>query len=301
MNPWPPDLLVPSPLEIIDLPILREKKVTCYVKRDDLIHPLLSGNKFRKLKYNLTNLSEKNIQTLITFGGAFSNHLHATAAAGKMWGIQTVGIVRGEPSSLSNLTLSFCQQQGMILHFVSREEYRKKENSLSVQKILNQYNDFLLLPEGGANSFAKKGVAEIWNELEKQMPNSPDYLFCPSGTGATAAGLLYSRPESTKIMAFSALKSSHLKHEIINLADGINQQDLLFFDTYHFGGYARRPLSLINFVHDFKANTGIDLDYIYNGKAMFGFLDLVSQDFFPEDSSVVWLHTGGLQGNAGFR
>lgn len=270
------------------------------MKRDDLIHPFLSGNKYRKLKYNLIHMSENNLKTLVTFGGAFSNHLHATAAAGKMWGVQTVGIVRGETASITNPTLTFCREHGMVLHFISREEYRKKELSEDVRNILGLYTNYHLVPEGGFNALALQGVSEIWGELTIQMATPPDYLFCPSGTGATAAGLLYAKSGSTKIMAFSALKSNHIKNEIMGLSHGRNRQDLLFFDNYHFGGYARIPVNLMHFARDFQANTGIDLDYIYNAKAMFGFLDLVKQDFFPENSSIVWLHTGGLQGNAGF-
>jgi len=294
-----PELCIPSPVEKIYHPLLKEKNILLFAKRDDKIHHDFSGNKYRKLKFNLIQFQEKGFSFLITFGGAYSNHLHAVSFLSKYYNIITVGIVRGEPEYARNTTLSECLENGMSLHFVSREEYRLKEKSSDVQKILSLYPNHFLIPEGGSNTFALPGVCEIWNELSIQLRQVPDYIFCASGTGATAAGLLSGVPEKTRILAFPVLKYDHFEKEILSFSNTLPKENLLCKSEYHFGGYARRDKNLIDFVKEFTTITDIEIDLVYNAKALYGFFDLVKHDFFQKNSRIVWLNTGGLQGNKG--
>jgi 1-aminocyclopropane-1-carboxylate deaminase len=294
-----PDLVLPSPLMTCNHPLLTEKKIKLFVKRDDLIHPEISGNKYRKLKYNLEKIKLSNAETVITFGGAFSNHLHATAATCHYLGIQSVGIVRGEDTSSDNPTLQFCKQKGMVLHFIGRNEYRLKTDSDQVKNIIQLYPHPFILPEGGSNPEALVGVSEIWDELTQQLDQPADYIFCAAGTGATLAGLLKHAPEKTHVLGFSSLKSEHLKDEILRLTGEKTEKPFTFFNNYHFGGYAKTTTELLDFITALEAVSGIPMDYVYNGKAVFGMFDLIQKNFFPENSVIVWLHTGGLQGKKG--
>ncbi len=292
------ELLLPSPLVEVILPTTVEKRINLYVKREDLIHPWVSGNKWRKLKYNLTIAKQKNIKTIITFGGAFSNHLYATAGACALMGLHSVGIVRGEIDH-QNPTLQFCKEKNMTLIPVSRSAYREKEASKDIQAIIQSYPDAMVIPEGGTNQHALLGVAEIWDELKDQMTSMPDYISLASGTGGTTAGLLKSNTYHTKILSFSALKSDHLHGEIFELANYQHKEKLTVVTDYHFGGYGKCTAELIEFIRDFKKESGIPLDHVYNGKAMYGLLKMIQDDYFLQGSTIVHLHTGGLQGLAG--
>lgn len=290
---------IPSPLEHVNHPSLQEKNISLYVKRDDLIHPEISGNKYRKLKYNLQHILEHEIRQVITFGGAFSNHIHATAALCHAYGIKSAAIIRGEETSKSNPTLQFCLDKGMELHFVSRADYREKTGSASIRQILTGYSDALIIPEGGSNSLALRGINEIWEELSAQMTVLPGFLFASAGTGTTLAGLLTDLPANGRLLGFSSLKSDHLRDEIIALSENKNADRFTFFTDYHMGGYAKTNPALMAFITSFENETGIPIDPVYNGKALFGFFDLVQKDYFPRGSNIVWLHTGGLQGKSG--
>jgi 1-aminocyclopropane-1-carboxylate deaminase len=292
------ELVIPSPLVSVSLPLTIEKNIHLYIKREDLIHPWVSGNKWRKLKYNLDFTLQNNIQTVITFGGAFSNHLYATAGACSLLGIKSVGIIRGEIDT-QNPTLKFCMDKNMTLIPVSRSAYREKEASKEIQNIIYKYPDALVIPEGGTNLLALKGVGEIWVELNHQLGTQPDYITLAAGTGGTTAGLLSHNNYPTNIISYSALKSDHLENEILNLANGKNKEKLTMVTDYHFGGYGKWTYELIQFIRDFESMTGIPLDHVYNGKAMYGLLEMISQDYFPQGSTVVHVHTGGLQGLAG--
>jgi len=292
-------VLVPSPLQHLDLPLCREKNINLFVKRDDLIHPVLSGNKYRKSKYNLEYALQNDIKTIITFGGAFSNHLHAIAGICNDIGIQSIGIVRGDGLDPRNPTLSWCLEKGMKLFFVPRSVYRLKEKSPEVLKIIKKFPGAMIIPEGGANLRALTGVGEIVSELNLQLGRPPDFIFCASGTGTTAEGLLKEAPASLRILSFSVLKTDYLKEEIINNAGKDKSSQLIFNTAYHFGGYARYTPELLSFIAAKEKETGIEIDHVYNGKALFGFFDLLLKNFFPKDSTIVWLHTGGIQGKAG--
>ena len=279
----------------IDIPLLREKGITLYLKREDTIHPFVSGNKYRKLKYNLLEAKKQGKDTLLTFGGAFSNHIAATAYAGQEQGLKTIGVIRGEELEdkwQNNPTLNMAHEHGMQLHFVSRSDYRLK-NELSILKNLkSQFGDFYLLPEGGTNELAVKGCTEILTEDDATF----DYICSAVGTGGTVAGLINaSRPHQT-VLGFPALKGNFLIEEIRTFAQ--NQRWQLVTD-YHFGGYAKVDQQLIDFINLFKNETGIPLDPIYTGKMLFGIFELVKRDVFSPGSQILAIHTGGLQGIQG--
>ena len=281
--------------------LLQEKQVELFVKREDKIHPFVSGNKFRKLKYNLQEATKQDHHTLLTFGGAFSNHIAATAVAGKLMGFKTIGVIRGNelgsdfPKTLAgNSTLREAHNNGMKFWFVSRESYREKSSKSFANKLKDRFGDFYLIPEGGTNSLAVKGCEEILTENEHKF----DYICVAVGTGGTIAGLINSAEEHQKIIGFPALKGSFLEHEIELYDKGIKNWNLQY--GYHFGGYGKWNSELIAFINTFKNETTILLDPIYTGKMLFGILDLIKKNTFPKHSKILAIHTGGLQGIAGF-
>jgi 1-aminocyclopropane-1-carboxylate deaminase len=298
---FPEIFLLPSPCEKVIHNSLEKHEIKLFVKRDDLIHHEISGNKYRKLKYNLEYILNNNISSIITFGGAYSNHLYATAALCNYYGLQSYGVVRGDGLDPDNPTLQFCIKNGMTLHFVCREEYRNKNNSSVVKKIIAQYNSAYVIPEGGSNQLSLLGVEEIWSELSVQLDKTPDYLFCAIGTGTTIAGLLKSAPDKCKLLGFPVLKTNHLEKEVLTLAGENKKGNLSCHMDYHFGGYAKTTDQLRNFIKEFEAQTGIPIDTVYNAKALYGFFDLVEKGLITKGSTIVWLHTGGLQGNDGMQ
>jgi len=263
-----------------------------------MIHPLVSGNKWRKLKYNLEAANQKG-QTILTFGGAFSNHIYATAAAGKEEGVKTIGVIRGEKPQPLNSTLQFAQDYGMQFHFISRSQYRDKNLVQTIKALNKQFGDFYLVPEGGSNSLALKGCAEIIKDIDIDF----DYLCTSCGTGGTLAGLLVGLNGRKKALGFSALKGfTDLEKDIDQLTFEYNQtryENYQVIHDYHFGGYAKFNQDLVDFMKKFQLQNEIRLDPIYTGKMFFGIYDLISNGFFPENSTVVAMHTGGLQGMEG--
>ena len=301
-TPINPTFRLPSPLQLIQSKELDKKGLQLWIKRDDLIHPLISGNKWRKLKYNIRQMQEERKNGMITFGGAYSNHIYATAAAGRYFGFPTIGIIRGEASQPLNATLSFAQNCGMQLHFVSRTAYRDK-STLSEQLDL-PWKDSYLLPEGGTNGYALPGCAEIVEEVSHQLEGRlPDYWCLSCGTGGTTAGLIAGLEGKSRLIAFSALKGDFHRAAIATL---LQEQSIPSTDNwqvntqYHFGGYARYKPELIEFMKAFYQQYTIPLDPIYTGKLFYGLFDLIEQSFFPKDSILLAIHTGGLQGNRGF-
>lgn len=286
-----------SPLQEIPLP---GGRIRLWVKRDDLLHPHISGNKMRKLKYNLAEMRRRGKNTLLTYGGAFSNHIAATAAAGHEGDFRTVGIIRGERPPGGNATLNFAESCGMHLHFVSRAAYRQKDSPEFGEELRARFGDFYLLPEGGSNLFALPGCAEIITETETEI--RPDYYCVPVGTGGTAAGMLTGMTGG-KLLAFSALKGDFLAGEIDRLlrrSGNDIRAEYRVLTEYHHGGYAKFTSELIDFINDFKYSYGIPLDPLYTGKMFYGIFDLLRRDFFAAGSTVVAVHTGGLQGIKGF-
>lgn len=283
------------PLMEIDLSKHGITGYSLVLKREDLLHPFVSGNKFRKLKYNILAAKEQKHNTLLTLGGAFSNHIAAVAAAGKEWGFKTIGIIRGEEleSKISeNPTLSFAEDCGMQLHFISREHYRHKDETEFLNNLENQYEDFYLLPEGGTNALAVKGCEEILGEIN----DSFDYICVPVGTGGTMAGLVKASNEKQQLIGFSALKGTFQASEIEKYTSKTNFE---ITDKYCFGGYGKIDIDLIRFMNEFKEKTNIPLDPIYTGKMMYGIMDLLKKGYFKENSRIFAVHTGGLQGISG--
>jgi 1-aminocyclopropane-1-carboxylate deaminase len=286
----------PSPIQEVSLPSLKENGIRLLVKRDDLLHPFVYGNKYRKLKYNLAEAVQRRAKPVVTFGGAFSNHLYATAAACHIAGLSSVAFVRGEDDPL-NPTLRFCRENGMQLFFMDRSSYRLKEQAPSVIAYLQQHPDHYLLPEGGTNDLALVGASEIWEEMGPQLDCLPEFIVLSAGTGGTAAGLLQSLPAGMQMLVFTALKSAHFTNEITTLAGAEAPSSALeICHDYTFGGYGKWDDSLVTFIQSFLASTGIPLDPVYTGKAMYGLLDRVKNQHFPRGSTLLFLHTGGLQG-----
>jgi 1-aminocyclopropane-1-carboxylate deaminase len=265
------------------------------IKREDLIHPFVSGNKFRKLKYNLLQAKEEGQETLLTFGGAFSNHIAAVAYAGKENGFRTIGIIRGDElrdKITENPTLLFAQNCGMQLEFVSREEYRFKNEISFLENLEKQYGNFYFIPEGGTNELAIRGCQEILTEEDRDF----DFVCCSAGTGGTIAGIINSALANQKVLGFPALKGDFLKDEIRIFAQN-NNWDLI--TDYHFGGYGKVNEHLIAFINQFYHKNNIPLDPIYTGKMVFGVMDLIQKGYFPDQSKILLIHTGGIQGIKG--
>jgi len=274
---------------------LSNKTISVFIRREDLIHPFISGNKFRKLKYNLVQAKAENQDTLLTFGGAFSNHIAALAYAGKEQGLKTIGIIRGdelEKKIPENPTLKFAQECGMQFKFVTREEYRHKTEKEFIENLKHEFGDFYRVPEGGTNEFAIKGCEEILSNEDSQY----DYICCAVGTGGTISGLINSSLSHQKVLGFPALKGDFLKEEIRKFARNENWELIL---DYHFGGYGKVNPELIAFINQFYEKNKIPLDPIYTGKMVFGVMDLIDKDYFPENSKILLIHTGGIQGIAG--
>lgn len=270
-------------------------KITLTVKREDLLHPHISGNKFRKLKYNILQAQKEGKEALLTFGGAFSNHIAATAAAGKEYGFKTVGVIRGEElvnKIGDNPTLAFAQSCGMLLKFVTRDEYRHKTDAEFIENLKAEFGDFYLVPEGGTNALAVKGCEEILAAEDERFT----YVCCAVGTGGTISGLINSAKPGQQVLGFPALKGEGLSGDICKFA---RQGNWELVKDYHFGGYGKVTEELIFFMNDFFEKTGIPLDPVYTGKMFFGVIDLIHKGYFPEGSDILLIHTGGLQGIAG--
>lgn len=275
--------------------VLENTKVSLYIKREDLLHPSISGNKFRKLKYNLAQAKSENKQAILTFGGAFSNHILAVAAAGKEQGFRTIGIIRGEELKnkvFENPTLQKAQDYGMVFEFVAREIYKEKNDSKFIQNLEEKFGDFYLIPEGGTNNLAIKGCEEILTVTDEKF----DYICCAVGTGGTISGLINCSKNGQQVLGFPALKGSFLREDICKFVSKSNW-DLI--TEYHFGGYAKVSEELILFINEFYQKHKIPLDPIYTGKTMFGVMDLINKNYFPQNSKILVIHTGGLQGIAG--
>lgn len=285
----------------IHLPILEENKIDLFIKREDLIHPFVSGNKFRKLKYNLKEAQKFKKKSLLTFGGAFSNHIVATAIAGKLMGFRTFGIIRGQELGTNltktlkeNATLREAHANGMTFQFISREVYRQKSSSDFIEAMKRKWGNFYLIPEGGTNSLAISGCEEILTKEDSKF----DYICSSVGTGGTISGLINSAKKHQKTIGFSALKGSFLKNEINQFVKTNKNWSLQ--NEYHFGGYAKYNEALIRFINTFKKETTVQLDPIYTGKMMFGIFDLLKKDKFKKGCKILAIHTGGIQGIEGF-
>ena len=265
------------------------------IKREDKIHPIISGNKFRKLKYNIASIKLQKKQPIISFGGAFSNHLAALAAVGKMVGIPTIGILRGEEwqnKITDSSTLTFCQSQGMKLIAISRANFRFKEKAKEVQEIQNKYPHSIFIPEGGTNSLAVKGCQEILSKNDQDF----DVICVCVGTGGTLAGLIEGSAENQQLLGFMSLRDISLEKKI---AQFTNKKNWQLIKDYTFGGYAKITHKLIVFINSFYQQYGIPLDPIYTGKMLFGIFDLIEKNKWEWGQKILIIHSGGLQGILG--
>lgn len=275
---------------------LSEKQVTIFVKREDLNHPTISGNKWWKLKYNIQEAIKGAHSTLLTFGGAYSNHIYATAAAANESELHSIGIIRGEEPQPLNPTLTFAKSKGMKLSFVSREDYRLKMKDGFIQSLKNEYGRFYLIPEGGTNHPAIKGCEEWAQQLKEQIEF--DFLCLPVGTGGTISGMINVLTDKN-IVGFSSLKGGQFLNKDIKKWITKEKGHWRIETAYHFGGYGKVNKQLIEFMSGFESQYNIPLDQVYTAKMMFGIFDLIEKNAFKAGSKILVLHTGGLQGKAG--
>lgn len=277
--------------------LFEKKEVAVAVKREDVIHPYVSGNKWRKLHYNLEEAKAAGHTTLLTFGGAFSNHIYATATAAKEAGFQSIGIIRGDELAGKplNKTLKFAQNHGMKLQFVDRKAYRKKTEGPFIEELHEKYGGFFLIPEGGTNQAAVKGCEAIVTGEVKNY----DFVCCSVGTGGTLSGIVSGMNGAGKVIGFSALKGNFLKAEVAKLLEEghIPFNNWQIMTDYHFGGYAKATDDLMEFKKHFERRHLISLDQVYTAKMMYGIYDLIKKGHFPVGSKILAVHTGGLQGN----
>ena len=317
-----------APLQQIHDKRLAEHDITFYLKREDLLHPTISGNKWRKLKYNLINAHKHGHTKLLTFGGAYSNHILATAAAGAHFGIDTIGIIRGEEYSPLNPVLANARACGMDLHYVSRADFRHKMEPAFLEKLRGAHGDFYLVPEGGTNGFAMHGCSEIVRDLQL-MGLDYDVIASPCGTGGTLAGLIHGLhtyyPSSTKqALGISVLKSKvtgpprprhglpvgslsddqvdragdviipddFLSQAVLDLLPPNISVDWQINHDYAFGGYAKSTAELTEFIHQFEQLHQIALDPIYTGKMIFALYDLIENGQFPDGTKIIAILTG---------
>lgn len=266
--------------------------IELYIKREDLLHAEISGNKFRKLKYNIQEAIHLGKKKLLTFGGAYSNHIAATAAAGRLAGIETLGVIRGEELEskfMDNPTLRKAYADGMRFKFVSRADYRKKNEREFRANLTQEFGDVYVIPEGGTNLLAVKGCEEILKEQDAFF----DVICCAVGTGGTISGLINTASEHQAILGFPALKGDFLFEDIRKFATRSNWDLIL---EYHFGGYGKCDGVLLDFLRDFELKTNIPLDPVYTGKMIYGIIALIGKGVFKPKTKILAIHTGGLQG-----
>jgi 1-aminocyclopropane-1-carboxylate deaminase len=292
------------PLQEIKNSLTKANQVRLFVLRLDLNHPHISGNKPYKLKYNLLEATKQNKNALLTFGGAYSNHIVATAFAGKEYGFKTIGIIRGEETKPQNKSLQSAVDCGMQLHYVTREEYRNKENFQFGNLTMSQFGNCYVIPEGGANELGIEGCKEILSNIKISF----DVVCCACGTGTTLAGIILSLTESQHALGFQVLKGKdYLKNEIQKWLNKLTvethkreEKEIVtswnINEDYHFGGYAKTNNDLTTFIKQFETEHNIPLDNIYTGKMFYGIIDLIKKGHFEKGKSIVAIHTGVLQG-----
>lgn len=286
--------------EVID-DNLSSRGIHLFIKRDDLIHSEVSGNKWRKLKYNVQQCETNKKEGILTFGGAFSNHLLATASACHAIGLKSVGIVRGdELNAQSNHTLRRCSELGMEMKFISREEYRMSPDKSFLADLAHEFPNFHIVPEGGANYYGMIGCQEILKEIEVDF----DAVFVAQGTTTTSCGLLMGLKEEQELFAVPALKGFDSEKEMHTIFEysGVEKEwlqdafgKLNILNEYHFGGYGKYDNELLQFIRSFYLKHGIKLDPIYTGKAMFALMKELEDEKW-NGKSVIFIHTGGIQG-----
>jgi 1-aminocyclopropane-1-carboxylate deaminase len=284
-------LRLPSPIVELDDERAKRLGIRLFLKRDDLIGPEIPGNKWRKLKYNIAAAQERQASTLLTFGGAYSNHIRATAAAGYYFGFRTIGVIRGEEHRPLNGSLAYAASRGMHLTCMDRSTYRVKEAPHVLDRLREQYGDFYLIPEGGSNTAAVRGCAELPEEIDIDF----DFICCACGTGGTLAGISLGLKRGQKAVGFSALKGDFLMEDVAQLQTATAGRVLTNWSInteFHFGGFARRKPELDAFISGFEQQHGLALEWVYVAKMMFGIYALTEREFFPQGSKVIAVVTG---------
>jgi len=285
-----------SILTKIDDPLLAQYQIELWMKRDDLLHPVVSGNKWRKLKYIIDHALSLGVDTLVSMGGAYSNHLHALAFVGKVLGLKTIGLVRGEQPEILTPTLQDMRNWGMELKFVSRSDYRQFRQYKDWQDLPGLKPRQYWVPEGGAQTLALKGVAELVDEIDVPY----DTICVPCGTGTTLAGIIEAAPQQVSVLGFAAFKNAaYLRSEVDSVLSHSRNGWQINLD-YHFGGFAKTNAELNAFIEDFELKTTIPLDPVYTGKMMYAIYDLIQKHYFKPGERIIAVHTGGLQGRRGF-
>nr|WP_116474624.1 pyridoxal-phosphate dependent enzyme [Zobellella maritima] len=285
--------ICPSPLDPIRHPLLTQQGIQLWIKRDDLLHPQISGNKWRKLKYVLRHALSEDARGLLTFGGAYSNHLHALAAAGRQLPLATVGLVRGEAGSINNPTLSDARAWGMALEFVDRQQYRLRHTQAYLEQLAYRYPGYRIIPEGGSCSLALPGVAELWQELPPI-----DELILPVASGGTLAGLLSARPAGTRLRGYAVLKGKDWLAETVHrlFPDALQDPGWQLQLEHHGGGYAKCSAADRIAIAQLADELCVPLEPVYSGKALLGLFRDIAANHYAPGSRLVFLHTGGLQG-----
>lgn len=298
-------LQLPSPVQKLDSEWLQSKKISLLVKRDDLIHEHISGNKWRKLKYNLIHAQNEKKEGIITFGGAYSNHLAATAFACKAAGLKSVGVVRGEDADENNSTLLFCKQNGMTIKKISREDYKAKEEDGFLKLLHHEFQNHFVVPGGGANFYGVNGCMEIITEEKTES----DVICCACGTGTTLAGITAALNENQRAIGFPVLKGGEFlaaeteKHLWYFSFDSEwvkdKKKQFEIQPGYHFGGYAKTNPELFHFIEKMKTEYHLPTDPVYTSKMLFGVFDLIEKNYFSHGTRIMVIHTGGMQGWSG--
>ena len=291
-----------APLQRVNHPLYESHGLTLRMLRLDLMHPTVSGNKWFKLRENLLRAQHLKKQRIVSFGGAFSNHIHSLAAAGQQFGFRTVGMIRGEPEYASNPTLSDAARWGMELRFISRVDYRQKESDEFIDQLREQLGDFYLIPEGGGNALGVQGCRKILTDIESRIETQPDYVACDLGTGTTFAGLISAQWRS-RFLGFAALKGSEFLQQQVKRALALQSAgdpgNWEVIGDYHFGGFARMDRVLVQFMESYEQQTRIALEPIYSAKLLFGLHDLIRQNRFKAGDEILVIHGGGMQGLRG--
>jgi len=294
-----------SELQPLHHPLFAQHNVRVQVKRDDIIHPIISGNKWRKLKYNLAHIQQnKKVNGVLSFGGSYSNHIHALAFACYQKKIPCVGIIRGEEAYAKNFTLTWARYWGMKLNFVDRKTYRRRHDADYLMQLQQEFPNYFIVPEGGSNEFAIAGVAEIIRELNEQTDF--DTLMTPTGSGGTLAGLIAGDCDKNSsphnILGVAVLKEAD--YLVANIQELLpesakNHNNWKLLTSFHRGGYAKFSPVDITRILEFNHATGVDFEPVYSGKMILAFLDLLEQGYFTKGERIVLLHTGGMQGLGG--
>ena len=297
--------LIEPPLEDVEFSNFSKHRIRLKILRLDRMNSEVGGNKIFKLKYNIEKILKLGSPIVVSFGGAYSNHLRALAAAGRIYSFKTHGFVRGEIVRPLNPILKFCDQQGMELHAISREDYRSKSSENFISGLRSKFGDCYILPEGGSNKEALLGCSEIPQFIPQVSQSKLRYIILPCGTGLTLAGIVLggSRLERTKVIGFSVLKApGYLYREVTNylaLTKSRSPNEGLISwqieDDYHCGGYAKTNARLLEFVDNFMRETNLPIEPVYTGKMFYGLSQLLDRGAVPPDVEVVAIHTGGLQ------